>query len=162
MRGWHREPQRHALAARGIRTGNVPTKYRKPGYEVYVNGVYQGFTQDLEDARDFADQHGGNVVDAKNRRKVLYRSRAIPILRGNYEIETGQSAIEIAQNYVDAIGQYFYGLNDPESYKWATNRKKFKGFLAFMYDYNFSDNEITELQGVVLDMFGETKWEMGQ
>ena len=161
MKGWHNEPMRHSLAARGHKT--VPPRYRKPGYEVYKNGVYQGFTSDLDEAKDFADEHGGQVVDAKNRRKILYRARAmvIPVNR-NYEYATGQSAIEIAQGYVDQLGQFFYGLTDPDAYRWARDRRKFRGYLDMMYDYHFSDDEVTELMGVVIDMFGETKWEMGQ
>ena len=88
--------------------------------------------------------------------KTSNPSRAIPMI-SNYEYETGQSAIEIAQNYVDSIENLFPRLKDPRAYTWAEDRRKFKGFLIFMYDYQFDSNEITELQGVVMDMFGETK-----
>ena len=75
MKGWHGESQRHSLAARGVRSGYVPPKYRKEGYEVYLNGVYQGFTRDLEEAKVYADLMGGRVVGSKNRRKIIYDSR---------------------------------------------------------------------------------------
>lgn len=158
MKGWHGEPQRHSLAARGCRT--VPTKYRKKGYEVYRDGVYQGFTESREEAEEHVDEFGGNVVHSMNRKEILYRGRGvrrgIPMI-SNYEYETGQSAIEIAQNYVDSIENLFPRLKDPRSYTWAEDRRKFKGFLMFMYDYQFDSNEIAELQGVVMDMFRETK-----
>ncbi len=75
--GWRNEPARHALAARGVRSGYVPPKYRKEGYEVYLNGVYQGFTKDLEEAKEYADLMGGRVVASKNRKKILYSARGI-------------------------------------------------------------------------------------
>jgi len=155
MKGWHNESMRHSLAARGHKT--VPVKYRKKGYEVFINGVYQGFAESREETEDYVDQYGGQVVNSMDRRKILY-SRGI----SNYEYETGRAAIEIAQDYVDVIGQHFSGLDDPTAYEWATNRRKFKGFLVFMYDYNFTDDEVTELMDVVMDMFRETKWELGQ
>lgn len=77
--GWRNESARHSLASRGMKSsgryGNVPTKHRKEGYEVYLSGVYQGFTKDLEEAKDYADQIGGRVVESKNRRKIIYDSR---------------------------------------------------------------------------------------
>ena len=91
MKGWHNEPARHSLAARGVRSGYVPPKYRKEGYEVYLNGVYQGFTKDLEEAKVYADQIGGRVVGSKNRRKILYRARGKGVSRnifGLYSINT--------------------------------------------------------------------------
>lgn len=89
MKGWHNEPQRHSLAARGIKTGYVPPKYRKEGYEVYLNGVYQGFTKDIEEAKEYADQIGGRVVGSKNRRKILYKGKGISRnIFGLYSINT--------------------------------------------------------------------------
>ncbi len=156
MKGWHGEPQRHSLAARGVRSGYVPVKYRKKGYEVYVDGVYQGFTENREEAEEVADEVGGDVVHSMDRRKVLYRGGGIPMI-SNYEYETGQAAIEIAQGYVDSIQSVFPRLKDSRSYGWAEDRRKFRGYLMFMYDYRFDDNEITELQGVVMDVFRETE-----
>ena len=75
--GWRNESARHSLAARGVRSGYVPPKYRKEGYEVYLNGVYQGFTKDLEEAKVYADQIGGRVVESKNRRKILYSAKGV-------------------------------------------------------------------------------------
>lgn len=152
--GWRGEPYRHSLAARGQKT--IPTKYRRKGYEVYRDGVYQGFTESREEAEEHVDEFGGNVVHSMNRKMILYRGRGVP-MRSNYEYETGQAAIEIAQNYVDGIENLFPRLKDPRAYAWAEDRRKFKGFLMFMYDYQFDSNEITELQGVVMDMFRETK-----
>ena len=154
MKGWHGEPARHALAARGQKT--VPPKYRKKGYEVYRDGVYQGFTESREEAEEHVDEFGGNVVHSMNRKEILYRGRGIPMI-SNYEYETGQSAIEIAQNYVDAIETLFPRLDDPRACIWASNSRKFRGFLIFAYDYQFDSGEIRELQGVVTDMFRETK-----
>jgi len=159
MKGWHNEPQRHSLAARGIRSSgrfdDVPTKRRK-GYEIYRDGVYQGFTESRDEADDWVDEFGGQVVHSRNRKIVLHRGRGIPMI-SNYEYETGQSAIEISQNYVDSIENIFPGLKDARAYTWAEDRRKFKGFLIFMYDYQFDNNEIAEFQGVVTDMFRETE-----
>ena len=105
MKGWHRESQRHALAARGIRTGNVPTKYRKKGYEVYVNGVYQGFTEDQEQAEEFADRSGGIVVDSKNRRKIIYRS-------GGILTNTNPSRTRRDGRYGVMVDGHFYDFTD--------------------------------------------------
>ena len=75
MKGWHGESQRHARAARGHRT--VPTKYRKKGYEVYRDGVYQGFTESREEAEEHVDEFGGNVVHSMDRKSILYRGRGV-------------------------------------------------------------------------------------
>jgi len=85
-----------------------------------------------------------------------HKGREIPMI-SNYEYETGQAAIEIAQNYVDAIENLYPRLKDPRARIWVQDRRKFAGFLMFMYEYQFDHNEVTELQGVVLDMFNETK-----
>ena len=71
VRGWFNEPQRHALAARGYKT--VPPEYRKKGYEIYKNGTYEGFTEDLEEASMHVEEHGGKVVSSTNRRKIIYK-----------------------------------------------------------------------------------------
>lgn len=162
--GWRNEPARHSLAARGMKTHgrfdhDVPTKYRKKGYEIYKDGVYQGFTESREEAEEHVDVFGGNVVHSMDRKRILYRGRGIPMM-SNYEHETGQAAVEIAQDYVNTIENLYPGLKDPRAYEWAEDRRKFKGFLMFMYDYQFDITEITELQGVVMDMFNETKTEM--
>ena len=92
--------------------------------------------------------------------KTSYASNAIPSMISNYEYFTGQAAVEIAQDYVNTIENLYPRLKDPRAYEWAEDRRKFKGFLMFMYDYQFDSDEITELQGVVLDMFRETRSEM--
>jgi len=83
MKGWHNESQRHSLAARGIKTGNVPVKYRKKGYEVYVKGVYHGFTKDLEEAAIEAERLGGKVVSSTNRRKIIYHEDMFQLYEGH-------------------------------------------------------------------------------
>lgn len=107
MKGWHQEPERHSLAARGIKTGSIPV------------GKARGTSR--------------------------------PPMA---------TAIEIAQNYIDSIETLFPDLNDERAWQWANDRRRFEGFLMFMYDYQFSDKDITDLQGVVMDMFRETKSEM--
>ncbi len=55
---------------------SVPAKYRQAGYEVYENdGTYRGHTADIEEAQEYADKYpGGYVVNAKNRKQVIYRN----------------------------------------------------------------------------------------
>ena len=63
MRGWHRESQRHALAARGIRTNINPSRTRRDGrYGVMVNGHFYDFTDDVMEAKEIAREVGGYIV----------------------------------------------------------------------------------------------------
>lgn len=102
--GWRNESARHSLAARGISTDYVPPKYRKKGYEVYLNGVYQGFTKDREEAEEVADQIGGCVVDSKNRRKILYRSSNKNRHQKNpFELYSGDDRKIAERNILQAI-----------------------------------------------------------
>lgn len=54
----------------------VPAKYRNAGYEVYEkDATYRGHTTDIEEAQEYADMYpGGYVVNAKNRKQVIYRN----------------------------------------------------------------------------------------
>jgi len=119
--GWRNEPARHSLAARGVRSGYVPPKYRKEGYEVYLNGVYQGFTKDLEEAKVYADQIGGRVVGSKNRRKILYSAKGV----SSQEI-TEKEAFEFAEGG----GAYPRGFVDDVNSQWdiLTDRFSFSHY----------------------------------
>ena len=131
--GWRNEPARHSLAARGMKTHgrfdhDVPTKYRKKGYEIYRDGVYQGFTESREEAEEHVDEFGGNVVHSLDRKSILYRGRgvsrnifglySINSLRGEQAhnkilqaIQNGtqEDVVNVAREYIDV------GAHDTES-----------------------------------------------
>ena len=86
---------------------------------------------------------------------TMQRSRGIP-MASNYEQETGEHAIEIAQSFVDAVLSITGNLRRDKAIVIIRNKDKLRSYLKFAYDYNFDHDEIEELHGVVIDMYGET------